>query len=82
MPWRRMLGADSLLLAELAFHGAYAHVGEELFHIRRMPGFRDWGRYFHNLRLDFSPAGMVPTWNRPIVLDPFQSYVPLTMKRY
>jgi hypothetical protein len=32
--------------------------------------------------LDFSPAGMVPTWNRPIVLDPFQSYVPLTMKRY
>jgi len=32
--------------------------------------------------LDFSPAGMVPTWNRPIVLDPFQSYAPLTMKRY
>jgi len=32
--------------------------------------------------LDFSPAGMVPTWNRPIVLDPFQSYAPLALKRY
>jgi hypothetical protein len=32
--------------------------------------------------LNISPAGAVPTWDRPIVLRPFMSCLPLTMKRY
>lgn len=32
--------------------------------------------------VDFSPEGMVPTWERPIVLQPAASYVPLVMKQY
>jgi len=32
--------------------------------------------------LNISPGGMVPTWERPIVLRPFMTYLPLTLKNF
>jgi hypothetical protein len=32
--------------------------------------------------LDFSPEGIMPTWERPVVLQPHETYVPLALKRY
>jgi hypothetical protein len=48
-------------------------------HVDALPGLTST---VINETLDFIPGGMVPTWDRPIVLRPLQTCLPLTMKRY
>lgn len=51
MPWRKMFGPDTHMLAKLACLGPFALLAEEKFYMRQCGDFNDWDSYFRKLEI-------------------------------